>query len=314
MSTATAASRVDRVDVDAVRRFNRFYTKRIGVLHEGLLHSPFSLAEVRVLYELAHRKNPTATELAKELGIDAGYLSRILRRFERSGFVEKTPSDSDGRSRHLRLTQLGHATFAPLDQRSHDEIAALLGGLAPAEQARLIEAMRTIERLCGAHPAERTVYVLRPHQPGDMGWVVHRHGVLYAQEYGWDEQFEALVAEIVAAFIRNLDPKRERCWIAERDGAIVGCVFLVKQSDEVAKLRLLLVEPSARGLGIGHRLVAECVRFARQSGYKTLTLWTNDVLVAARRIYQQAGFRLVHEAPYHSFGHDLVEQTWELAL
>jgi len=310
---ATAAARMVEM-VEDVRRFNRFYTERIGVLHEGLLQSPFSLTEVRVLYELAHRERPTAAELAKELGLDAGYLSRILRRFERLGFVEKTPSRTDGRRSHLRLTQHGRDAFAPLDQRSHDEVAAMLGRLAPDGREGLVGAMRAIEGLLGGRPDERPAYLLRPPRPGDMGWVVQRHGALYHQEYGWDEQFEALVAEIAAAFIRNLDPKRERCWIAERDGASVGCVFLVGQSDEVAKLRLLLVEPSARGLGIGHRLVAECVRFARRAGYKTLTLWTNDVLVAARHIYQQAGFRLVHEAPHHSFGHDLVEQTWELAL
>ncbi len=300
--------------VQAVRRFNRFYTKQIGVLHEGLLGSPFSLTEVRVLYELAHREKPTATVLGKELGLDPGYLSRILRGFEESGIIEKRPSETDGRQSLLSLTAKGRETFAPLNARSHDEVAAMLSKLSATDQSRLIEAMRTIETLLGVQPEPRTPYLLRPHQPGDMGWVVHRHGVLYSQEYGWDETFEALVAEIVAKFIKGFDPKREHCWIAERDGEIVGSVFLVKQSKEVAKLRLLLVEPKARGLGIGSRLVHECIRFARQVGYGKMTLWTNDVLIAARRIYEGAGFRLVHEERHHSFGHDLVGETWELNL
>ena len=309
MTTSDIAQRAE-----AMRRFNRFYTKQIGVLHEGLLQSPFSLTEVRVLYELAHRDNVTASELANDLGLDAGYLSRMLRRFDYCGFLDKTPSPTDGRRTHLRLTPQGRDAFAPLDQRSHDEAAAMLSTFSPSEQNRLLDAMRTIEELLGPQTAGREPYLLRPHQPGDMGWIIHRHGVLYSQEYGWDEQFEALVAGVVAKFIQTFDPKRERCWIAEKDGEIVGSVFLVKQSDEVARLRLLLVEPAARGLGIGSRLVGECIRFARQVGYKTITLWTNDVLHAARHIYEQTGFHLVHEEPHHSFGHDLVGQTWELAL
>ncbi len=309
MATLDSAERAE-----VVRRFNRFYTKQIGVLQEGLLQSPFSLTEARVLYELAHHENITASELGRALGLDAGYLSRILRRFEYCGFLEKTPSPTDGRRSHLRLTQHGQEAFAPLNQRSHDEVAAMLDTFSTAEQNRLLDAMRTIEEILGAQPAKTAPYLLRPHQPGDMGWVIHRHGVLYAQEYGWDEQFEALVAEIAAKFIQHFDPKRERCWIAERNGEIVGSVFLVRQSDEVAKLRLLLVEPAARGLGIGGRLVEECIRFARQAGYKTIRLWTNDVLVAARHIYQKAGFRLVEAEPHHSFGHDLVGETWELKL
>jgi DNA-binding MarR family transcriptional regulator/GNAT superfamily N-acetyltransferase len=300
--------------VVAVRRFNRFYTQQIGVLHEGLLQSPFSLTEVRVLYELAHRAQPTAAELSKELGLDAGYLSRILRDFHKRRLVAKQRSDADGRQNLLRLTEAGEKAFARLNARSRDEIGAMVDKLAAAEQLRLIEAMETIERLLGAQPERKTPYLLRPHQPGDMGWVVHRHGVLYAQEYGWDEQFEALVADIVAKFIQRYDPKRERCWIAEKDGEIVGSVFLVKKSKTVAQLRLLLVEPKVRGLGIGSRLVDECVRFARQAGYRKLMLWTNDALHAARRIYERGGFHLVHEEPHHSFGHDLVGQTWELAL
>jgi DNA-binding MarR family transcriptional regulator/GNAT superfamily N-acetyltransferase len=300
--------------VEAVRRFNRFYTKQIGVLHEELLQSPFSLTEARVLYELAHHENITASELAKDLGLDAGYLSRILRRFEYSGFLDRAPSPTDGRRSDLRLTQQGRDAFAPLDQRSHDEVVALLSRLSETGQERLLDAMRTIEAVFTPPSVAATPYLLRSPQPGDMGWIIHRHGVLYAQEYGWNEEFEALVAEITAKFWMNFAPKRERCWIAERDGEIVGSVFLVRQSDEVAKLRLLLVEPSARGLGIGTRLVDECIRFARQAGYTTITLWTNDVLRAARHIYEKAGFRLVSEGPHHSFGHDLVEQTWDLAL
>jgi DNA-binding MarR family transcriptional regulator/N-acetylglutamate synthase-like GNAT family acetyltransferase len=300
--------------VEAVRRFNRFYTKQIGVLHAGRPGSPLSVTEVRVLYELAQRDKPTATELARELELDAGYLSRILRRFERRALVKKRPSTTDGRQSLLSLTARGRKTFAPLDARSHREVASMLTGLSAADQRRLIEAMAAIERLLAARVEPRVPYLLRPHQPGDMGWVVHRHGVLYAQEYGWDERFEALVAEITSRFIRDLDPRRERCWIAERDGGIVGSVFLVKKSQTVAKLRLLYVEPKARGLGIGSRLVGECIRFARQAGYRKIVLWTNSVLHAARHIYEATGFHLVHQEPHHSFGHDLVGETWELKL
>jgi DNA-binding MarR family transcriptional regulator/N-acetylglutamate synthase-like GNAT family acetyltransferase len=300
--------------VGAVRRFNRFWTRQIGVLREGYLESSFSLTEVRVLYELAHREETTASELGEELGLDAGYLSRVLRGFEKHALIHKRPSEADGRRRLLRLTERGREAFAPLDARSRNDIGAMLGSLSVAEQERLVGAMRTIEELLGARPDPAVPYLLRPHWPGDMGWVVHRHGVLYATEYGWDERFEALVAEIVAKFIQQYDPRRERCWIAERDGEIVGCVFLVRESEEIAKLRLLLVEPKARGLGIGSRLVEECIRFARQAGYRKITLWTNDVLSSARRIYEAMGFRLVHEEPHHSFGHDLVGQTWELML
>lgn len=300
--------------VEAVRRFTRFYTRQIGVLHEGLLNSPFSLAEARILYELAHRQNPTASELGKDLGLDAGYLSRILRGFSRDGLLAKTPSKLDGRQSLLALTAKGREAFAPLDRGSRDEVGAMLGDLTPTEQTRLIAAMRDVENLLGRPAAPSAPYVLRPHRPGDIGWVIHRHAALYAEEYGWDESFEALVAEIGAKFIRDFDARHERCWIAERDGEIVGSVLLVKQSDAVAKLRLLIVEPAARGLGIGHRLVDECIRFARQAGYRQITLWTNDILVAARRIYEAAGFHLVQEEKHHSFGHDLVGQNWELDL
>lgn len=300
--------------IEAVRRFNRFYTKRIGVLHEGLLRSPFSLTEARVLYELAHREKPTATELGKDLGLDAGYLSRILRGFKKRGLIDGMPSQADARQILLSLTAKGRKAFAMLNARSRHEIGAMLGSLSTAEQNRLVEAMQAIERLLGASPEPKAPYLLRPQQPGDLGWIVHRHGVLYAQEYGWDERLEALVAGIVATFVERYDPKRKRCWIAEKDGEIVGSVLLVKQSKAVAKLRLLLVEPKARGLGIGARLVGECVRFARRTGYRKITLWTHSVLHAARHIYEKAGFRLVHEEPHRSFGHDLVGQTWELKL
>lgn len=300
--------------VEAVRRFNRFYTRQIGVLQEGLLQSPFSLTEARVLYELAHQKETTATALGEELGLDAGYLSRILRGFQKQGLIDKKPSETDGRQSLLRLTASGKKAFARIDKDSQREIGAMLQSLPAAGQSRLIEAMGTIEELLGARPEPRVPYILRPHQPGDMGWVVQLHGALYAKEYGWDEQFEALIAEIVAQFLRSFDPKRERCWIAEKDGENVGSVFLVRESDTVAKLRLLLVDPKARGLGIGARLVDECTRFARQVGYRKITLWTNSVLHAARRIYEAACFRLVHEEAHHSFGHDLTGQTWELDL
>jgi DNA-binding MarR family transcriptional regulator/GNAT superfamily N-acetyltransferase len=300
--------------VEAVRRFNRFYTRQIGLLHKGYLKSAFSLTEVRVLYELAHRAKSTAVELSKELGVDAGYLSRILLHFEKRGLIGRKPSQDDARQSHLSLSRKGDRAFAPLEAKAHAEIAALLSKLQAAEQNRLIEAMHAIERILGAPVESKTPYLLRPHQPGDMGWIVHRHGALYAQEYGWDQQFEALVAEITAKFIQNFNPKAERCWIAEKDGAIAGSIFLVRKTARVAKLRLLLVEPAARGLGIGGRLVDECIRFAREAGYKTITLWTQKNLLAAAHIYRKAGFCLTHEEPHHSFGHDLVAQTWELTL
>ena len=300
--------------VAAVRSFNRFYTRQIGLLPEGHLDSPFSLTEVRVLYELAHRPQPTASELARDLGLDAGYLSRILRKFQKRGFLARKPSASDGRQSHLSLTAGGRKAFGPLEQSASKEVAAMLRKLTTADRGRLVAAMRTIEGLLGARSEAAAAYLLRPHQPGDMGAVVHLHGALYAREYGWDERFEALVAEIVAHFIQNFDPKRERCWIAEKDGAVIGSVFLVKQSDEIAKLRLLIVDPAARGLGIGKRLVAECVRFARQAGYRTITLWTQAILKAAQHIYREAGFRLVREEVHARFGIEMTGQTWELTL
>jgi DNA-binding MarR family transcriptional regulator/GNAT superfamily N-acetyltransferase len=300
--------------VDAVRRFNRAYTRRIGVLRDDFLKSPYSLAEARVLYELANRKNPTAGEIGAELGLDHGYLSRILRGFHERGLIIKTPSPNDRRQSLLSLTVKGRMAFSPLDQRSQNEVAAMIGKLSMADQNRLVAAMSTIEHMLGETPSPQIPYVLRPPRPGDMGWIVSRHGALYGEEYGWDERLEALTAEIVAAFVRNQDHKRERCWIAERDGENVGSVFLVRETDEVARLRLLLVEPNARGLGIGARLVEEALRFARETRYRTIKLWTHSVLTAARHVYERAGFRLIESNEHNEFGRTLVGETWELEL
>ena len=304
--------------IDTVRRFNRFYTRRIGALQEGWQNSPFSLTEARVLYELAHRERPTATAVRNSLELDAGYLSRILSSFEKRGLIEKTPSEDDGRQSILALTDEGRKQFTPLETQTNEQVGAMLEKLNENEQHHLIEAIRSIERVLGseerAEPTAKASYLLRPHQPGDMGWIVHRQGVLYAQEYGYDEQFEALAAEIVAKFIQHYDAKRERCWIAEKDGDVVGSIFLVSQSKTTSKLRLLYVEPSARGLGIGSRLVSECIRFAKQAGYKKMLLWTQSDLDAARHIYKKAGFHVVEKKKHHSFSKDLVAETWELAL
>jgi DNA-binding MarR family transcriptional regulator/GNAT superfamily N-acetyltransferase len=300
--------------IDSIRRFNRFYTRQIGLLGKGYLDSPFPLAEVRVLYELANRDSPTAGDIAKTLGLDAGYLSRMLLGFRRRGFLARKVSATDARVSHLSLTRKGQAAFQELEAKSEAGVSKMIGKLSPAEQNRFVAALGTIEELLGARAEPKTPYLLRSHQPGDMGWVIHRHGVLYAEEYGWDERFEALVAQIAAEFIQKFDARRERCWIAERDGVIVGSVFLVKKSLRVAKLRLLLVEPPARGLGIGGRLVDECVRFARQAGYRKITLWTQSILTAARNIYKKAGFTLVKRDRHRSFGHDLVGETWEKIL
>jgi len=300
--------------VHAVRQFNRFYTKQIGVLQEGLYQSPFSLTEVRVLYELAHHEKLTATDLCRELGLDPGYLSRILHNFEKQGFLSRSRSKTDARQSHLSLSPQGRKTFASLDAGSSSETAKMLSGIDESAQDRLIGAMRTIQGVLS--PAQDTpAFTLRQHRPGDMGWVTYRHGILYSQEYGYDERFEALIAEIVAAFVQNFDSEKERCWIAERQGEIVGFVFLVKKSSAIAKLRLLLVEPSARGLGIGKRLVDECVLFARQAGYKKITLWTQSELNAARHLYELAGFKLVAQKPHQSWARsDLISEVWELKL
>jgi DNA-binding MarR family transcriptional regulator/GNAT superfamily N-acetyltransferase len=301
--------------IDAVRRFNRFYTQRIGMLRQGLYDSPWSLAEVRVLYELAHASGQVvASDLAHSLGLDPGYLSRILRGFVASGYVRKAASEDDARRLELALTPAGRKAFAPIDRASHDEIAALLAPLANAAQRRLVGAMHTVESLLGEPGRNAAPFILRPHRAGDMGWVVACHGRLYAEEYGWDETFEALVAEIAARFIKKYNPRRERCWIAERHGENVGSAFVVERSPSVAQLRLLIVDPSARGAGIGRRLVAECIDFARRTGYRKMMLWTNGGLDAARHLYEAAGFRLTKEEKHHSFGKDLVGQTFGLTL
>jgi DNA-binding MarR family transcriptional regulator/GNAT superfamily N-acetyltransferase len=298
----------------AIRRFNRFYTKKVGALEESLLNSRLSLAEARLLYEIANRDGPTAAELARDLSLDPGYLSRLLRGFEERLLIRREPSAEDGRQNHLHLTETGRAVFAPLDRRSREAVGAWLDGKPARERAALIAAMRSIEATLGGEPAPAAPIILREHRTGDLGWIAHRQGLLYAEEYGWDQTYEALVAEILAGFVRQFNPAKERAWIAEQAGGIVGSVFLVRQSDTVAKLRLLYVEPSARGLGIGNRLVDECIEFARRAGYSRIMLWTNDVLYSARRIYEAKGFRLVEEEKHHSFGHDLVSQTWELTL
>lgn len=299
--------------VTAIRGFNRFYTRRIGVLQQGLLDSEFSLAEARVLYELAHREQLTASELVRELGLDAGYLSRILRTFQQRGLLSRKPAPQDARQSLLTLTPKGRKAQAVLEERSDRQVGAMLEPLGEGARSRLVQAMRAIEDLLGGGGARRP-YLLRTHQPGDLGWIVQRNAALYAQEYGWDGSYEALVAEIVAGFIREFDASCERCWIAERDGERLGSVMLVRRSADEAQLRLLLVEPAARGQGVGRRLVEECVRHARACGYRSLMLWTNDVLAAARRIYQACGFELVSEEKHHSFGKDLVGQVWRLQL
>jgi len=299
--------------ISAVRQFNRFYTRQIGVLNEGLLRSSLSLAQVRVLFELASREESTASELGQALGLDGGYLSRMLRDFEGFGVVSRRPSTADGRQNLIALTSSGRVLFAELDERSNAEIAQMLHGVPAQAQQHLVSAMQRIQHTLD-HGGESAPVVLRSHVQGDMGWVVGRHGVIYAREYGWDERFEALVAQIVAAFILELDPSRERCWIAEREGERLGCVFLVRESDEVAKLRLFLVEPSARGMGVGRRLLRECVEWAREKGYSRMTLWTNDVLHAARHLYEEAGFVLVESKEHESWGHMLVGQNWDLVL
>lgn len=301
-------------DIAAIRSFNRFYTRHLGVLDERLLESPFTLAECRILYELGTRSSATASELSSGLGMDPAYLSRLLARLRDRDMVEAGASGTDGRTRLLSLSAAGRSAFQALDRASHDEIAA---GLAPlgAEGARsLVAAMRTIRLLLDPGAARVQPWMIRPHRSGDIGWIVRRQGMLYTQEHGWDESFEGLVAEIAGAFLRSHDPRRERCWIAERGGTIMGSVMLVDGGEGDAKLRLLYVEPEARGAGIGRRLVEECIAFARQAGYRNLTLWTNDILRAARRIYEAAGFVLVSEEDHHSFGKNLVGQYWRLEL
>ncbi len=306
--------------VAAVRRFNRFYTRIVGALDEGHLESDYSLAEVRLLFELAHRDRPTASELVRDLVLDAGYVSRLLRALTKRRLVSRARSASDGRETHLSLTNTGRKAVAELEARASDDVARLLMPLDKAARSRVVQAMTEIQSLldpaaAAAAPASPAIFN-RQHRPGDMGWVVQAHGELYWREYGWDERFEALVARVVAGFVDTFDAKRERCWIAERDGVNVGCIFLVKHPERegVAQLRLFLIDPSARGQGLGHQLVKECVAFARGAGYHTITLWTQDVLHAARHIYKRAGFTLEKEEVHNSFGHDLNAQVWELRL
>jgi DNA-binding MarR family transcriptional regulator/ribosomal protein S18 acetylase RimI-like enzyme len=336
---------ISSAEIARVRAFNRDYTRRIGVLSEGLLDSPYSLTEVRVMYEIAQRRDVTAGELADELELDRGYLSRMLKGFEAKKLLARTTSVADGRRQHLRLTPAGKQVFAPLERRSRQQVRAMLTALDDHRRRAVLEAMEVIQSAFGdsgeagapgspsapggpADPSktlgslalrthDRTAGAqvsLRPHRPGDMGWVIQRHGELYCQEYGWNEDFEALVAGVAVDFIRNFDSSRERCWIAEREGRRLGCIFLVAKDTTTAKLRLLLVEPDARGLGIGRTLVTECVRFARTAGYQKIVLWTQENLTAARRLYSEAGFRKTAEEAHHSFAHDLVAETWELEL
>jgi DNA-binding MarR family transcriptional regulator/N-acetylglutamate synthase-like GNAT family acetyltransferase len=299
-----------------VRRFNRFYTHQIGLLQETLLKSEFSLTETRVLYELSRASDLTASALIRQLGLDAGYLSRILRRLEQLGLVRRSTAEHDGRQSFIQLTAAGRKTFTPLENASSADVQRLLERLPDANQERLVGAMRSIEGLInGASDATSEAPVeLHAHRPGDLGWVIQRHGEIYAQEYGWNAEFEALIANLCANFIKKLKPARERCWIAERGGERLGCVFLVEESKTVGRLRMLLVDPAARGLGLGSRLVDECLAFARSAGYRKVVLWTNDVLVSARHIYERAGFRLLKEEKHTSFGKDLVSQDWELPL
>lgn len=298
-----------------VRRFNRFYTRRIGVLDEGHLHSPFNLTEVRVLYELAHRPGVAAVELRQDLGLDAGYLSRLLRNLARRGLVAAPVAETDGRRRALTLTAAGRKEFARLDRRAAAAVARLVRPLGAADRRRLLDSMDRVERLLhepATAPADGME--LRPPEAGDLGWVVERHGELYSEEYGWDQRFEGLVADVVGSFVREFDPGGDRCWIAVRGGERVGCVFVVHGGGDVAKLRLLLVDPAARGAGLGRRLVEECIAFAGQAGYRVLSLWTNDVLRAARRIYERAGFTITHREAHDRFGVGLVGETWERTL
>jgi DNA-binding MarR family transcriptional regulator/GNAT superfamily N-acetyltransferase len=303
-------------DIAKFRHFNRTYTRYIGTLNEGLLNSDYSLAEARVLYELATRAAPKASEIAEGLGMDPGYLSRLLGKFERDGLLEKKTSETDGRFAELALTSRGRSVFKKLNALSEEQARNALQNLPPTARVELIDCMHMIEKIVMKVDRSRTPYVLRPHRVGDMGWIVHREGLGYAEQYGWDETFEALAANIVSDFVTHFEPGRERCWIAEIDGHNVGHVFLVKHPSQprTAKLRLLFVEPSARGMGLGDALVTECIRFARSAGYRKVVLWTQSILTAAHRIYQRAGFRLVKEEPHHSFGHDLVGQEWELDL
>ena len=302
-----------REQVEAVRQFNRFYTQKIGVLGEALLDSGYSLTEARVLYELAHRPAANAKALSEDLGIDAGYLSRILKRFEGARLISRERSPEDARQSLIELTAKGRKVFAGLDAASNAQVTRMLQPLGPTAREKLRATMTSIGRML--HPEKAAAgFVLRPHRVGDMGLIVYRQAVLYAEEYGWNDEYEALICEIAARFLRDFKPGRERCWVAEREGEIAGSVFVVEESKSVARLRMLYVEPAARGHGLGGQLVQECIHFARATGYRKLTLWTNGVLKDARRIYERAGFVKVHEEASHQFGHDQSSQTWDLPL
>jgi DNA-binding MarR family transcriptional regulator/GNAT superfamily N-acetyltransferase len=303
-------------EIEVFRKFNRMYTRFIGTLDEGLLHTKFSLAEARVIYELAMREIPTAKEVAEALALDTGYLSRILSKFEQAGLIKRNASGRDSRASEITLTRKGRNAFGKLNTRSEEQARALLRTLLPADRGQLIGSMRTIQNILARPQRNSPAFVLRPHRVGDMGWVASREGTAYAEEYGWDQTFEALVARIVSEFVTNFDPSREHCWMADADGQSVGHIFLVRHPErpDTAKLRLLFVEPAARGMGLGKALVNECVQFARSAGYRKIVLWTQSMLLPAIRTYENAGFRLVEEQPHHSFGKDLVGQTWELNL
>lgn len=306
----------DAAAVKAIRQFNRFYTRRIGAL-DPYLGSEMSLTDVRVLYELAHRETPVASELGRDLGLDAGYLSRILRRFETVGWLTREPHARDARQSVLRLTEGGHTAFAPLQQKSRDEASALLAKLGPAQQQQLVQAMGTVQSLldpANARSPSTQAAVLRDPAPGDIGWVVQQHGEVYAREYGWNSSFEALVAGIAGEFLLKFQPEWERCWIAELHGERVGAIFVVRKSPTVAQLRMLILAPAARGLGLGGKLVDECIAFARRKGYRKMTLWTNACLVAARGIYAKRGFELVKSQPHEGYGAPQVGEIWELKL
>jgi DNA-binding MarR family transcriptional regulator/GNAT superfamily N-acetyltransferase len=298
--------------IAAVRRFNRFYTQRIGLLREAWLDSKFSLTEARVLYEIGQRAGVTASEIGGELGLDAGYLSRMLRRFHKEGLIRKQVSSADARQTLLSMTVRGRKAFAPLESHTRTQVGSMLERLGSHEQDRLVSAMGTVQTLLSAEPGHS--YILREPRAGDFGWIVTRHAILYAQEYGWTENFEGLCAQIVADFLNSFDPTCERAWIAERDGERVGSVVLAKETPDIARLRLLLVEPSARGLGIGKRLTDECIGFARQCGYRRITLWTHGVLTAARHVYERAGFRLTSSEARKSWGRDVVSEQWDMTL
>ncbi|WP_340150633.1 helix-turn-helix domain-containing GNAT family N-acetyltransferase [uncultured Sneathiella sp.] len=305
---------ISETRIDAIRAFNRFYTKQVGALNEGLLKSPFSLTEMRILYELNFGEKLTAGDLVKSLSLDPAYLSRLLKKFKTAGLLETIRSETDGRQRVLALTKEGRRVFAPYVKASRDEVAAMLTPLSDNEQARLVSSMQEILSILDTETDKADPVIIRAHHPGDIGWVIHRHGALYAQEYGFDESFEGLVAKVAGDFLQEHDPAYEHCWIAEKNSEILGSVFLVKKDKTTAQLRLLYVEPTARGLGVGRKLVDECTSFARRKQYKTLTLWTNSILHAAIHIYEEAGFKLMDEEPHHSFGQGLIGQNWDLEL